>query len=243
MEPIKRNSTDKLSLRAKMPQYFRTAAVCLLALTVLAIGLGFYSSKNRSPFRLKSEHTRLSKDVVAEVSNYERLETDGDIPKYLVKADRAVTFSDNHQELDNALIQVYDEQGVAFDKLSASKALYIPEENKNFTAYLAGQVNIQTRDELNVKTEQITYTKANETAESEEAVEFAKDNFRGKAKGAQVKIGEKRLELLSAVEIESFDPTGDVREGRLTSGSASFDQAAQLIEFRDKVTGNILNGD
>src|SRR4051812_5957168 len=106
-----------------MPKYFRVAAVALLGFTILAIGLGFYSSRNNPSFRLKSEHTRLSKEVVAEVNNYERLETDGDVQKYFIKADRAVTFSDNHQELDNVYIKVFDELGNNFDKLSSSKAL------------------------------------------------------------------------------------------------------------------------
>jgi LPS export ABC transporter protein LptC len=240
---IKRNIPAKLHLRAKMPQYFRVAAIALLGLTILAIGVGFYSSRNNPAFRLKSEHTRLSKEVVAEVSNYERLETDGDLPKYLVKADRAVTYSDNHQELDNAFIKVFDEQGNSFDKLSASRALYVPEENKNFTAYMAGQVDILTRDNLNVKTEQITYTRSNDTAESDELVEFSRENVRGRSKGARVQIGQKRLELVSSVEIETYDTTGQVREGRVTSDSATYDQASQTIEFRNAVNGNLVNGD
>jgi len=45
---------------------------------------------------------------VAQVNGYERLETDGDIPKYYIKADKATTFSDNHQEMENVYLQIYD---------------------------------------------------------------------------------------------------------------------------------------
>jgi LPS export ABC transporter protein LptC len=241
-EPNK-TAADRLSLRAKLPRYFRAAAVALLAVTILAIGFGFYSSRNRSAFRLKSEHTRLSNEIVAEVNNYERLETDGDVPKYFVKADRATTFSDNHQELENVYLQVYDEQGVNSDKMTAAKALYVPEENKNFTAYLAGNIDIMTRDDLNVKTEQITYTKANETADSEEPVEFSRENVSGRATGARINIAEKRLELLSSVEIDTFNSSHDSREGHVTASAATFDQASQTIEFRQNVNATLVNAD
>ncbi len=136
-----------------MPRYFRIAAIAASGIAILVIGFGFYSSRNHAEFHLKSEHTRLSKEVVAEVNGYERLETDGDLREYLIKADKAVTFSDNHQELDNVYLEVYDDKGVNFEKLSAERGLYIPGENKDFTAYLAGSVNIETRDALKVQTE------------------------------------------------------------------------------------------
>jgi lipopolysaccharide assembly outer membrane protein LptD (OstA) len=81
-------------------------------------------------------------------------------------------------------LQVFDETGENSDQITAAKAVYIPAENKNFTAYFAGNVNIETRDALKVKTEQVTYTKETETAEIEELVEFERENVRGKSVGA-----------------------------------------------------------
>ena len=151
-------------LRARLPQIIRYAAVAILALTVLAVIVGFYRERNKTGFRLKSEHTQLSTDVVAEVNGYERLETDGDLAKYYVKADHARTFADNHQELDNAYIRTYDEQGNEADQMTAASVLYVPEADKNFTAYMKGDVRIDSRDGLKVKTDNITYTKKTETA-------------------------------------------------------------------------------
>jgi hypothetical protein len=131
--------------RAKLPSYVRYAALGAIGLTVLIIVVGFYRERNRSQFRLKPEDTQLSKDVVAEVNGYERLETDGDVKKYYLKADHATTFTDNHQELDNVYIEIYADGG-GVDKMSAQRALYVPKEEKDFTAYLAGDVNIDTRD-------------------------------------------------------------------------------------------------
>lgn len=232
-------------LRAKLPQYFRVAAIGALAVTIFAVVAGFYNGRSNSPFRLKSEHAQLSTDVVAEVSGYERLETDGGITKYFIKADHAKTFSDNHQELDNVYLEVYDADGVSNDRMSAESALYIPEENKNFTAYLKGNVQIETREALKVKTSHISYSKASETAEADEAVEFSRDNIRGRSFGAIVKMAEKRLELLKDVEIETFESPelakSNIRYARINADSAIFDQISNKIELNENVAINIAS--
>lgn len=230
-------------LRAKLPQYFRIAAIGVIAVTIFAIVVGFYRERAKSAFKLKSEHTQLSTDVVADVNGYERLESDGGVSKYYIKADYAKTFSDNHQELENVYLETYDKDGVFNNKMTADSALYIPEEDKNFTTYLKGNVQIETREELKVKTNNITYTKKYETAEADEAVEFERDNIRGKSFGATVKIGEKLIELLRDVEIEAFESPelakSSVRYAKINSGSASFDQTANKIELHNNVAINI----
>ena len=74
-------------VRAKLPQLFRYAALGLLALTVLAIVVGFYRSRSSPEFRMKGFPTSLSKDVVAVVNDYERREMEGDVQIYIT-ADR-----------------------------------------------------------------------------------------------------------------------------------------------------------
>lgn len=223
-----------------MPLIFRGAAVIALAATVIIIGIGFYLNRNKAEFRLKSEHTQLSKDVQAEFSNYERTENDGDVKKYYIKADKAVIFTDNHAELENVLLQVYDENGEKFDRITSDKSTYIPEENKNFSAYFAGSVNIETRDALNVKTEQLFYKRETETAEAEELVEFARENITGKSFGAIVKIKEKTLELLKDVEVIAHGGAGensspDIRRAKITAGHAFLNQPAGKIDFDQNV--------
>src|SRR3954463_4483267 len=120
-------------IRANLPRIARYLAVIALAVAVVVVLAGFYRGGTRSEFKLKSEHTHLSTDVVAEVNNYERLETDQGTPKYYIKADHAKTFSDNHQELRNLFLEVYDKDGQT-TKLAGQEALYVPEEDKNFTA-------------------------------------------------------------------------------------------------------------
>ena len=232
-------SVKDFKLRANLPRIFRYAAIALLAVTVLVVVAGFYQARSKSTFKLKSEHTQLSTDVTAEINGYERLETDGGLSKYYIKADHAKTFSDNHQELENAYIEVFDDAGNPADKMTAQKVLYVPAENKNFTAYMNGDVNIETRDALKIKTNNIIYNRATETADADELIEFERENVRGRSFGATVKMGEKRVELLKDVEIETFESPdlakSNVRYAKINAASASLDQAANKINLNENV--------
>jgi LPS export ABC transporter protein LptC/lipopolysaccharide transport protein LptA len=232
-------------LRARMPQYIRFLAVTALGVAIIIVAAGFYRERTKTPFRLKGEHTQLSSDVVAEISGYERLETDGETPKYYIKADHAKTFSDNHQELRNVYLEVYAPDGVSKDMMSSETALYIPEQDKNFTAYFKGNVDIRTRQDLKVKTNHLVYTKSTEIAEADEAVEFDRDNVRGKSFGAVVNIAGKRIELLKDVEIEAFDSPelakSNIRYAKINAETAVFDQAANNISLNRNVAINLVS--
>lgn len=244
-ENIQRKNVKNLKLKAQMPQILRVLAIFALAATVLAIGVAFYRSRDNKDFRMKGMPTELSKDVVAQVENYERREADGNVVKYYLKADRATTYADEHQELENVFLQVFDEAGDKFDKISARKAVYIPVKGdaKNFNAYFSGTVDIETRDALRVKTERLAYDKATETAEAEDAIEFSRENVTGKSIGAVVKIKEKRLELLKAVEITAFESPelaqSNIQFAKISAGSATVDQSGERIEFFQNVKINI----
>ncbi|CAN5123298.1 hypothetical protein BH20ACI1_BH20ACI1_07690 [soil metagenome] len=242
-ETVQRKNIKNLELRAKMPLIFRVLAIFALAATLIGIGIGFYRAYGYKEFRMKGLPTELSEDVVAEVSNYERRESEGDVVKYFIKADKAKTFTDNHQELENVFLQVYDDAGEKFDQMTAEKAIYIPAENKNFTAFFAGDVNIETRDNLKVKTDQLTYKKETEIAHAEEAIEFSRENISGKSVGAIVKMQDKTLELLKDVEINAYGngeaQNVDFQRAKITSGHAFFNQLAGKIEFNQTVVVNV----
>lgn len=243
MTDTKNATIERFNLRAKLPQYFRYGAIGLLAATVLAIVVGFYWSSKNPEFRMKSFPTSLSKDVVAVVNGYERREMEGDVLKYYIKADKGTSFADNHQELENVYLEVFDPSG-ASDRITASKAVYIPEEDKNFTGYFAGNVNVDTRDKLKVKTEQVTYRKVDEIATAEELVEFERGGVKGRAFGAVVKVAEKKLELLRDVEIETFSSpelaSSNVKQASVKASYAIYDQTAETIELRGGVQAHIV---
>jgi lipopolysaccharide export system protein LptA len=241
MPAVKQQNIKNLQFRAKLPIVFRVLAIFAIAATVFAIGIGFYQSRNNREFRMKSLPAELSQDVVAEVNGYERRETDGEKLKYYIKADKARFFTDNHQELENAFIQVFDETGEKSDRISSATAIYIPakDESKNFTAYFAGNVNIESRDALRVKTEQLTYHKETEIADAEELIEFSRENVTGKSTGAIVKLKDKTIELLRDVEINSNDAGNKIEQARIVAGHAFFNQTAGKIEFSQNVNINI----
>lgn len=218
-----------------MPKYVRYAAIGLSVIAVAFIAVSFIRSRQGQEFRMKGFPVSLSKDVVATVEGYERTEYDEGRRKYYVKADRATTFSDNHQELENVFLQVFAETDDSSDTIRASKAVYVPEENKNFTAYLAGSVNVSTRDALNVRTEQLTYKRSDESASAEEAVEFARENIAGKSFGAHVKVPEKSIELLRDVEIRRYETSelSGQPSSTITAGYASYDQLNERISLKD----------
>ncbi|MBX3282280.1 MAG: LPS export ABC transporter periplasmic protein LptC [Acidobacteria bacterium] len=221
--------------RAKLPKILRYAALVAAGLIVVVVVASFYTARSKPAFKLKPEHAHLSTDVIAEVSGYERTESDGTTPKYYIKADTARTFSDNHQELENAYVKVFAADGQAFDEINADKAIYVPEADKNFTAYLAGNVKINTRDALKIETDGVTYTRATETAESDDKILFDRDNIRGTAIGATVKMAEKKLELRENVEVETFESAekkaAGVKYAKLNAASAIYDQNANSIEL------------
>lgn len=230
----------KFALRAKLPAIMRITAVSLMGVTVLAVIVGFYRQRNNTGFRLKPEHTQLSENVIAEVNGYERLESEGDVKKYYIKADRAKTFSDNHQELDNVYIEVYGQSGEV-DKLSAQRALYVPEDDRNFTAYLNGDVAIDTRDALKIKTNNIVYTKKTDSAEADEAVEFERENIKGKSIGAKVFAAENRLQLLRDVNVEMAG--GGLKAGQFKGDSAVYDHGQNRLEVNGNINADLTQTD
>ena len=238
---VKKNETVKqYKLRARLPKILGLAAAAVL---VVATGLIAYSIffRNSDPtFRMSNFPANLSEDVVATVNGYERREMDGQRTLYFIRADKATSFSDNHQELENVFLEVFSEDGASSDKISALKAVYVPADNKNFTAYFAGSVNIDTRDQLKVKTEQVTYTKENEIATAEEAVEFERSNVRGKSFGAIARVREKQAELLKDVEIHADGESGNERS-TLTAGHAIYDQGNERIDLSSNMTAAMLS--
>lgn len=228
-------------VRIKAPLLFRAGAVLAILIAIGIVVAGFLRERSKASFKLKTEHTRLSEDVVSEVDGYERLETDEGNSLYLIRADHAKTFTDNHLELTGVYLEMYRDGGA--DTMKASEAIYVPGENKNFTAYLKGDVDILTVDALNVKTDNIVYTRATDTAEIDSHVTFERGTVRGKSVGAVAKLGAKHLNLLRDVEIETFESPelakSNVRYAKLNAGSAEFDQAAGRIDLNAGVTIDI----
>lgn len=241
-EELQNTKIKNLEFRAKIPRFVRFFAIAAFAATLIAVGIGFYLNFGREDFRMKGlRELQLSKDVVAEFSNYERRENDGAGLNYLIRADSVRTFTDNHQELENMFLEVFDETGEKSDKITSEKAIYVPdkENSKLFTTFFSGDVKIASRDGLNVETDQLTYKKETEIAEAEEYIKFSRENVQGSAIGAIVNTRLKTLELLKEVEIlalgEDEKDFEKIEQAKINAGKAFFDQTAEKIEFSEIV--------
>jgi len=231
------------NLQFRIPIYLRIVAFLIFAACVIVVAYSIYQSRNQPKFVMKRMPAELSKDVVAVVNDYERLELDGQIPRYLVKAAKATTFADNHQELENVYIEVYDETGQNVDKLSANQAVYIPTENKSFRVFFFGSVKIEARNHLIVRSEKISYDESSEIAESEGKTEFELENLSGSALNAKVFVNKSQIELFDDVQIffhnssreQETEATEKLQQAQIRSKYAKFDKEKQKIEFQDDV--------
>ncbi len=234
-------------LRAQLPKYFRYVAGGLLIATIIGIAAAFIFFGRQPEFRMKGFPTTLSENVIATVNGYERREVTDNVLQYYIKADKATTFSDNHQELENVYLEVYRGEGTerGADKITAERAVYIPEEAKNFKIFFAGDVNILTADELNVRTEQVTYTRSNETATAEEHVEFTRYNVKGSSFGATVNSADRSVELLRDVVIETTgDPNNansEISRSKINAAYAKYDNANEQIDLTGDFKANIVS--
>ncbi len=233
---------------AWLPLVFRAAALAGMGLTVLLIAIGFYWGSFQSEFRMKGRPTNLSEDVVGEVNGYQKRESQNGVLKYYLKADRAVTFSDNHQELETVALQLFDDgRESVYSRISADKAIFVPaaDGSRNFKVYFAGNVDIVTKESLNIKTDQLTYNEATGTAEAEELIRFNRENVSGSSTGGVVNIGRETLDLLKDVEILTSGEGGDmlsnsgIEHVKINSGSAFVDKKSEKITLDNGVAISI----
>ncbi|MGH9947419.1 MAG: LPS export ABC transporter periplasmic protein LptC, partial [Pyrinomonadaceae bacterium] len=229
-------ATDQIQswrFRKNLPRFVRFAAIACIALVLLAVGIGLYRAKNVADFRMIGFPTELSKEVISKVDSYERREFEGDNLKYHLIADQATTFSDNHQELSNVHLQLFGTASEV-DEITAAKAVYVPGEQKTFTGYFAGDVNVKTRDGLKLRTEQITYTDTTKIISAEENVQFERANVSGKSFGAIVRVNNHTVELPRDVEFALNGANGNITN--IKSGRAVYIQLPEAVEFYDGVS-------
>ncbi|MBX3299207.1 MAG: LPS export ABC transporter periplasmic protein LptC [Acidobacteria bacterium] len=246
MDQAAAQSTE-YKLHTSLPRVVGYAALALAAVAVVVAVISIATRKQLAVSSFDDLRSRLSKDVIAEVSGYERLESEAGLPKFLIRASSSRTFADQHQEFDDLNVLIYDSAGQPADTISAKSGIYLPGENRNFTVYLKDDVFIETRDGLRVRTAEGRYDRATELAESDVRVEFERQNVRGSSFGARILIGEKRLELLRDVDIEAFDSDemakANVKYAHFRGSSATFLQPEGRIDLNDDVVIDIDSKD
>jgi LPS export ABC transporter protein LptC len=264
MQEVRRRKVSGLGLRIAAPKLGRVLALLLLAAGVAAVAVSYWRLKDRTSFRLRPGQAQLSTEVVGVIDNLERREMKGERLWIHLKADRDTVYSDGHHQLENVRLEVYPDQGDRPDKISARQTL----TNEDNTQFLfTGDVQIETRDNLKVKSESVEYEVKTEAANITTPVSFERENIAGRSDSAHLDAKAKKLDLKGAVEITvspeaaAAQPDGaqpaaipkvNLRQPlTLKSAQAVFDQASMQIAFgggataeqgRDVMSGETLTG-
>lgn len=226
----------------------RIAAIALLASGMAFVGVSYYKLRNTNRFVMKSGTPELSKEITGRVEGYERRVTKNGRLHLLVKADVDLTFSDNHHELENVTVVVYPEIGDTPDHISASRAIYQPTTS---VISFVGNVKIETKDQLKVNTETLSFDQVNEVAETDAPVSFERENVSGKSTGARIEQKTKKLELRKDVQVTVTPRTTSPSKagGPITIKSAQglFEHEALKLTFLGGVTAEqetaLMSGD
>ncbi|HEY0408205.1 MAG TPA: LPS export ABC transporter periplasmic protein LptC [Pyrinomonadaceae bacterium] len=278
MQEIKRRRAIAVGLRARLPLVARVVALFILVAGIVFVALQYNRLRKNEPFRMRGETPELSTTVTSVVEGYERRVTEGDRLRLYVKAARDITYSDGHHELEEVHLEMYPLAGVKPDQITAHRAVYLPEATEQNKAQAAvnagsggtasttakiiftGDVNIETRDALKVKTEKLTYDQKTEMGETNDPVSFVRQNVSGHATGVLLDAKNKKLEMKNEVEItvtpevSEKSPAKTGARGQpitIRSAHASFDQLALHLIFtggataeqgQDVMSGETLSG-
>ena len=244
--------------RARLPVVARVLALCALVAGLVYVGISYYRNRNNEPFRMRGEAPELSKQVTSVIEGYERRVMDGEKLKLLVTAARDITFSDNHHELEEVRLESYPDTGDKPDKISAQRAIYLPDERDSTKArvWFAGDVRMETRDALKAATEKISFDQGTEVAETDAPITFERENVRGSATGAVLDARHKKLDLHRDVEI-IVTPDARLAQGAksaarsrpvtIRAARAAFDQGRMHLSFTGGATAeqerDVMSGD
>jgi LPS export ABC transporter protein LptC len=253
-EVRRRRAPTLIGLRARAPLILRVLASLALVGSLIYVGVAYYRGRNNRPFRLIPGKAELSTTVERRIENYERRVSEGDRLTMLVRASVATSYSDGHHELENAHIEYFAAGQELPDKIDARQAIYFVATE---SAVFNGNVQIETRDRLVVKSETINYDVKNEHASVPVAVTFVRDNVEGRSDSAEVDAKNKRLALRGNVEIDvkpqaaggSQTPQNSKRDRpvKIRAPRGDFDQAQMQLVFSGGATAeqeqDIMSGE
>src|SRR5947209_2731881 len=263
MQEIRRRKVAGIGLRIAAPKFVRVLALCLLACGLAAVAISYWRLRGHTEFRLRPGQAQLSTEVVGDIHNLEHREMKGDRLWVVLTADRDLTYSDGHHELENVHLEVYPDKGDQPDKISSQRTL----TNEDNTQFLfTGNVQIETRDRLAVKAEAVEYDVKTEVGNVTTPVSFERENVSGRADSASLDGKSKKLNLKGNVEITVKPETDAQRQSApagvpkmnlrglpltVKSAQADFDQNQLQLSFsggavaeqgRDVMSGETLSG-
>ena len=235
---------EKYKGLATIPIILRGVGIAGVCAAVVALIAGFYFSSTDGTFRSKDFPTTLSKKVIGVVEGYERKTSVDGVSKYFVRASKATTFDDNHQEFETVLLRLFkDGDEDRFDSIRADRAIFVPDKDDTdqFRVFFAGDVEVNSETRLKVNTPQLQYRSKEELAIAEEKVDFERDNLSGTAGSATVDITKETLELKDDVRLVASGETDlesakfDVKMADLNAGYAFIEKQNESVLLRSNV--------
>lgn len=238
MQEIKRKKISAFGLRAALPYLLRVVAAILF---LGGVGFFVYTYINRKPvnrFEMKSGPPQLSEQVVSRVEGYEQRISDGERLKLIVRAAVDITYSDGHHELENVEVENYSEAGQKPDKIKANRAIYMPGQEKidKGEVYFTGNVYVETKDNLIVKTESLNYDQESEIIKSDVYLQFQRENISGQTTGAIIHVKEKRFELQKEVTIQVAPEKQNELPFIIRAGHATYSENKNALNFANSAT-------
>lgn len=245
-------------MRARLPLLVRLVAGTVLVTGVVFVAASYIRMRNNDKrFVMRGGPPELSTEVTSVVENIDRRESDGEHLRMVVRAARDTTFSDGHHELDTVHLEFYPPTGEARpDQISAQRAVYFPDSKEPTKGQVtfSGDVDIETRNALQVKTDQVSYNQQTGIAETSSPLTFSRENVQGSATGGTLISRESRLELhrdVSITVVQTDKKSGKPRENSapvtIRSARAMFDQGEQRIVFSGGATAeqerDLMSGD
>ncbi|MEP6708183.1 MAG: LPS export ABC transporter periplasmic protein LptC, partial [Pyrinomonadaceae bacterium] len=257
MEAIRRKRISAVDLRARFPVFTRVVALFILVGGLVFVGISIYRLRNNQPFRLRSGSPELSKEITGRIEGFDQRITRGDRLFLWLRAASDTTFADGHHELDKVQLEVYPPTGDKPDRITADRSVY---DQQHGVITFNGNVNVETRDALKVKTETLAYNQNTEIGETAAPLSFERENVSGQATGAMVDAKNKRMELRNDVQVSvapealkepQTKPNNRSQPVNIRAAHAVFEQSSMRLSFtggataeqdRDLMTGDTLTG-
>jgi lipopolysaccharide export system protein LptA len=190
--------SDLQRIASRPSRVRRLAVFSALGLLSILI-LGYIWSSSNPEFKMKGLPPTLSNEVSAVVTAYSRREVAPDGSSFNVIADRATTYTDNHQRLEGVKIEFPGAQGV--DTLSAKEALFIPGAERAFKIFLEDEVVLSLADGLTVRSAAMVFDGKSGKGETAGAVEFRRGEVSGSSEGATFDSVSRRVDFVGRVSV------------------------------------------
>jgi lipopolysaccharide export system protein LptA len=234
----------------------RTLVVVAAALLLVALGAFLVRAKWKNLLSRRDLPSRLAKGITEESNGYSYSHNLGAHSKFRIHASKAVQLKNDHIELHDVEIEIYDENDTQTDKIAGDEFEY---DQKSGIASAQGPVEITlTRPpgpagggkkvdgshtaagdagQVQVKTSGVTFDRNTGVVTTDQRVNFSMTKGYGSAVGASYDSQRGYLTLVQAVELTTYRGADEVK---IHAQHGEFDRGAQLcllraatLEYRD----------